>query len=61
MQLCGLDQTKMYMAGQQNGDICGSSHKIICWQNSLFQRGQSFFLLRLSTDWMESIHITENN
>lgn len=60
MQLCRLDKTKMCIVGQQNGDICSSSPKIFCRQNPLF-REVSLFLLRLSTDWMWSIHIMESN
>ena len=52
-KICRVDQQ-----AEDPEDRCSLSLKVVCWQNSLFLGGQSFFY---STDWMRHTHTTESN
>lgn len=42
--------------------ICSSHLKVVCWKNSLLLRdGQTFVLVRVSSDYMRPTHILKGN
>lgn len=52
-KICRVDQQ-----AEDPEDRCSLSPKVVCWRNSLFLGGQSFFY---STDWMRHTHTTDSH